>query len=275
MQPEIPLSVAREMMENLYVMYNKKEYIHPDPLEFLYQYDSVHDREVAGMIASALAYGRVFQIIAGVGSVLRCMGSSPYQFLKDVPYSLLVDIFSDFRYRFTTGEELVEMLCGIKKVIEKYGSLHECFVSRFRQDDSTVERALTLFVSEIREHANGERYNSLLPSPAKGSACKRLNLFLRWMIRKDEVDPGGWTDIPASKLIVPLDTHMNRLCLLCRITHRKQSRMRTAHEITDYFRRIVPEDPVRYDFALTRLGIREDTDHSLFMNEWRYAHRGE
>ncbi|MBN2517040.1 MAG: TIGR02757 family protein, partial [Deltaproteobacteria bacterium] len=268
MQPEIPLSAAREMMDNLYLMYNKREYIHPDPLEFLYQYDNVRDREVVGMIASSLAYGKVFQILAGVKSVLRRMESSPYHFLKDAPYSLLVDTFCDFQYRFTTGEELVAMLFGIKKIIEKYGSLRECFVSKFRQDDDTIERTLALFVNEIREHASDNRYNSLLPCPAKGSACKRLNLFLRWMIRKDDVDPGGWNDIPASKLIVPLDTHMNRLCLMCRITQRKQASMKTANEITGYFRRIFPEDPVRYDFALTRLGIRKDTDRSLFLKAW-------
>lgn len=268
MHTEIPLTAVRTMMDNLYLMYNKREYVHPDPLEFLYQYDNVRDRELTGLIASSLAYGRVFQILAGVKSVLRRMGSSPYHFLKDAPHSLLVDTFYDFQYRFTTGEELVAMLYGVKKIIEKYGSLRECFVSKFRKDDDTIEQALILFVNEIRENANGDRYNSLLPCPAKGSACKRLNLFLRWMIRKDEVDPGGWDDIPASKLIVPLDTHMNRFCLLSRITKRKQASMKTAHEITGYFRRIVPEDPVKYDFALTRLGIRGEPDRSLFMKEW-------
>jgi uncharacterized protein (TIGR02757 family) len=268
MQSDIPLSAAREIMDNLYLTYNKREYVHPDPLEFLYQYDDFCDREVAGMIASSLAYGRVFQILAGVKSVLRRMGSSPYRFLKDATYASLVDTFCDFQYRFTTGEELAALLFGIKNVIEEYGSLHECFVSKFRQDDDTIERTLTLFVNEIRGHTNGDRYNSLLPCPAKGSACKRLNLFLRWMIRKDDVDPGGWNDIPASKLIVPLDTHMNRLCLMCRIAKRKQASMRSALEITAYFRRILPEDPVKYDFSLTRLGIRGDTDHSVFLKEW-------
>jgi len=274
MQSDIQLSAAREIMDTLYLLYNKREYVHPDPLEFLYQYDEFCDREVAGMIASSLAYGRVLQILAGVKSVLRRMGFSPYHFLKDATYESLVDTFCDFQYRFTTGEELVALLYGIKNVIEKYGSLHECFVSKFSRDDDTIERALTLFTNEIRGDANGDRYNSLLPCPAKGSACKRLNLFLRWMIRKDDVDPGGWNDIPTSKLIIPLDTHMNRLCLMCRIAQRKQASMRSAHEITGYFRRIFPEDPVRYDFALTRLGIRGDTDCSSFLKEWG-IHRSE
>ncbi|MCD6487215.1 MAG: TIGR02757 family protein, partial [Syntrophobacterales bacterium] len=109
------------------------------------------------------------------------------------------------------------------------------------------------------------RGNSLLPSPAKGSACKRLNLFLRWMVRHDDVDPGGWDDISSSKLIIPLDTHMHRICLALGITKRKQADMKTALEITRSFQVMAPHDPVRYDFALTRLGIRKDTDITSFL----------
>ncbi len=97
----------------------------------------------------------------------------------------------------------------------------------------------------------------LLPSPGKGSACKRLNLFLRWMVRSDDVDPGGWSGVDAGKLIVPLDTHMHRMGLEVGLTRRKQADMQAALEVTRAFRTIAPEDPVRYDFALTRLGIHD------------------
>jgi len=100
----------------------------------------------------------------------------------------------------------------------------------------------------------------LLPLPRLGSACKRLNLFLRWMIRKDDVDPGGWENIPLSKLIIPLDTHMHKIGILTGLTSRKQANMRTAFEITDGFKKLVPEDPVKYDFSLTRIGIRGDAN---------------
>ena len=99
---------------------------------------------------------------------------------------------------------------------------------------------------------------SLLPSPVAGSACKRLNLFLRWMVRRDEVDPGGWDHVPPSKLIVPLDIHMHRISLQLGLTGRKQANLKAACEITNAFRAIEPDDPVRYDFSLTRLGIRDD-----------------
>jgi uncharacterized protein (TIGR02757 family) len=122
-------------------------------------------------------------------------------------------------------------------------------------------------LAELIKRFNGndpDSKNSLLPSPDKGSACKRLNLFLRWMVREDAVDLGGWKGIPASKLIVPLDTHMYRICSSLNMTCRKPADMATALEITKYFRKISPEDPVRYDFAITRLGIRDDAEPELF-----------
>jgi len=92
----------------------------------------------------------------------------------------------------------------------------------------------------------------------RGSACKRLLMYLRWMVRKDEVDPGGWEGIPPSKLLVPVDTHMHRIARKLRFTRRKQANLATVREITAAFRKIVPDDPARYDFTLTRFGIRKD-----------------
>ena len=103
------------------------------------------------------------------------------------------------------------------------------------------------------------------PSPERGSACKRINLFLRWMVRKDRVDPGGWDKVPRSMLIIPLDTHMYHICTGLNMTCRKSADMTTAVEITEAFRKIAPEDPVRYDFSLTRLGIRKDADPDSFL----------
>jgi uncharacterized protein (TIGR02757 family) len=137
-------------------------------------------------------------------------------------------------------------------------------MSSFNADDDTILPALSALVSQL-DIFNPADKNSLLPSPIKGSACKRINLFLRWMIREDRVDPGGWKGVPPSKLIIPLDTHMHKICLEANITNRKQADMRTALEITRVFREIAPEDPTRYDFALTRLGIRKELNPELFL----------
>lgn len=100
----------------------------------------------------------------------------------------------------------------------------------------------------------------LIAIPCRGSACKRLHLFLRWMIRKDRVDPGGWEDIHPAGLIVPLDVHMHRICVNLGMTERKQPNLKTALEVTAAFKTVAPNDPVRYDFVLSRFGIRKDLD---------------
>ena len=157
------------------------------------------------------------------------------------------------------------MLWGAKLMIEQYGSLYECFLADSKNDQETVLPALSAFVKKLMGVIPGD-HNSLLAFPDKRSACKRLNLYLRWMVRQDRVDPGGWSKVPISKLIIPLDTHMHKICLVLNLTRRKQADMRTVMDITHAFKKIAPEDPVKYDFALTRLGIRKDSDISSFIN---------
>jgi uncharacterized protein (TIGR02757 family) len=262
--------ISKLQLEALYATYNSRKWVHPDPLEFLYQYRELKDREVAGLIASSLAYGRVAQILGSVSSVLDKMGPSPYGFLLSSKPSSLKRVFSGFKHRFTTGEELASMLIGARSVIERFGSLYKCFISGFSDDDETVFAGLSFLVNEIGTDPECG-HNSLLPLPERGSACKRWHLFLRWMVRKDRVDPGGWEGVPPAKLMIPLDTHMHRICLSLKLTQRKNAGMRTAMEITRAFRKIVPEDPVRYDFALTRLGIRKDGDINAFLNGTSYC----
>ena len=151
------------------------------------------------------------------------------------------------------------MLWGARCAIEKHGSLLGCFLAGWDEKESTVLPGLSAFVRAFPVNS-GACWGGFLPSPVNGSACKRLNLFMRWMVRQDDVDPGGWARIPASKLIVPLDVHMHRISLGFGWTNRKQADLRTAVEVTQAFRKVAPEDPVRYDFALTRLGIRSDMD---------------
>ena len=250
--------VGRQMLDELYVRFNCRGYVHPDPLEFLYSYDCIRDREVVALVAASLAYGRVAQILKSVSSVLERM-PGPAGFLERSSSSSLHCTFADFKHRFTTGEELAFLLDGMKRVIARHGSLQDCFTAGLSPGDETVLPGLTMFVRELNEASRRPR-TSLLPLPEGGSACKRLNLFLRWMVRRDSVDPGGWDNVKPAMLIIPLDTHMHRSGLRLGFTKRKQADMRTALEITSAFRPVAPEDPVKYDFALTRLGIRPDVD---------------
>jgi len=249
--------LVKQRLDELYLFCNSRQWVHPDPLEFLYRYPDLEDREVAGFIAASLAYGRVAQILKSVSGVLDALGPSPSTLLASASDRFLQDAFSEFRHRFTSGDEMVLFLQGIRRVVLCYGSLGACFRKMYQTRDDTVLQALTAFVNELALPF-GDRAHSLLARPQKGSACKRLNLFLRWMVREDNVDPGGWHWVPRSKLIIPLDTHMHRIAMVLGFTESRCASMATAIHITQAFREFAPDDPVRYDFALTRTGIRQD-----------------
>lgn len=248
------MKITKQKLEKIYRRYNHRRFVHPDPLEFLYKYPEEKDRELVGLIASSLAYGRVDQILKSVSCILYKMGPSPRDYIMGCGYEDMKKEFELFCHRFTKGEELSRVLFSVKKILKEYGTIRECFSSNFKKADSMPD-ALTLFIHEIYSYMGDHNKNTLLPDPSKGSACKRLNLFLRWMVRSDEVDPGTWSEIPKSSLIIPLDIHMHRISQITSLTNRKSPEMRTALEITEKFLIISPNDPVKYDFALTRIGI--------------------
>ena len=169
-------------------------------------------------------------------------------------------IYEGFRHRWATGDDLAAVLAGAAAIIAADGSLEAGFRSKLDPGGETVIEALADFAGRIVCGVDDDGA-CLLPSPCRRSACKRLNLFLRWMVRRDAVDPGGW-EVPAAMLVVPLDRHMHRFGLALGLTGRRQADLQTALEITAAFRRVSPADPVKYDFALTRLGIRDDDDRA-------------
>jgi len=263
----MPLKRYADTLERLYRRLNRPRYVHPDPLEFLYRYEDPKDREVTGLIAASLAFGRVGQILKSVDAVLGRMGGRPARFLHDARPSALERRFEGFVHRTWRGGQLAALLVGMRGVIRRFGSLGACFIAGDGKA-GTVLPALQTFVERLDPAG---RCGSLLPRPAGRSACKRLHLYLRWMVRRDRVDPGGWDAVSASRLIVPLDTHMHRVGRLLGATGRKTACLPAAMEITEAFRRISPEDPVRYDFVLTRLGIRPDGNLEEFLRRCRIA----
>ncbi len=242
-------------LEQTYALYNAARYIHPDPLEFLAAYPALEDREIVGLVASSLAYGRVTGILASVAKILDVLGPHPRGYLEQASLGDLLAAFDGFKHRFTTGEDMAHLLAAATRVAKAHGSLGEAFGRQVGPGDDTVVPATERFVDMLAAEA-GRELKFLLPSPRLGSACKRFNLFLRWMIRHDDVDPGGWDGSLTRLLVVPLDTHMHRIARSLGLTSRRSGDMRTALEITMAFARFSPDDPVKYDFALTRLGIQ-------------------
>jgi len=246
----------RGLLENLYERFNDPKLIHPDPLEFVVRYPEDRDQEIVALIAACLAYGRVQAILKFVARVLAPMGDSPARFIlshteKDFKSD---ELYGRFVYRFTRGDELSRLLSALRKILLSYGSLKECFLSYDRAEEPTFFFALSGFALSLRKAAGGP-VDSLVPNPLKGSAMKRLNLFLRWMVRRDAVDPGTWQGLSPARLVVPLDTHLHAFGLHFGLTRRKNADRKTAMEITQAFRQLAPKDPIRYDFALAHMGI--------------------
>jgi len=259
--------LLENFLEEIYAKYNRRDLVHPDPLEFLYNYPDVRDREIVGLIASSLAYGRVAQILKSVSRVLDVMDKSPRDFIEENSPAKIHKAFEKFKHRFTTGVDLSSMLVGVRHAIKEFGSLEDSFVAGVSKGDESYAAALAKFSRALCGDSSACKF-TILSSPEKGSACKRLNLYLRWMVRSDNVDPGGWKKLSASKLIVPLDTHMFKIGKWLKFTQRKQANMKTALEITSGFRNVCPSDPVKYDFALTRFGINPSMKlEELFANQ--------
>ncbi len=244
------------ILENIYQKYHKPEFIHPDPLEFVLRYKAAEDQEIAGLVAAAFATGRVASILKTVETIL-----SPFPSLKKdllaVERREMESLFRNFRYRFYPSESLVDFLEGIKQTIVKCGSLENCFLHGYRR--STGDSLLS-GISSLVQSIGNERGNSrsVLPDPAKGSALKRLNMYLRWMVRSDDIDPGTWKSLSPRILVIPLDTHIMKISHTLAFTKRTQADMKTALEITEALRTFDKEDPVRFDFSLSRLGIHPE-----------------
>ena len=244
----------RERLDEIYQKYHHRSFVHPDPLGSLYSYEDIKDREIVGLIASSLAYGRVTQILKSIGKILLVMGASPYDYLMNTSLDGLKDSFSSFKHRFTTGDEMACLLYAAREMIGDSGSLNRAFLEGYDGRHENILDAVLAFSSKINSQAR-DSCCSLMPSHTGGSAFKRVNLYLRWMVRSDEVDPGGWREIPASKLLIPLDIHMSRISAILGFTSRKQADLKTVLEVTESLKKIDKNDPIRYDFALTRIGI--------------------
>ncbi|MCG8633358.1 MAG: TIGR02757 family protein [Desulfobacterales bacterium] len=243
----------REKLDILYDRYNQREFVDPDPLLFLYDYPDLRDREIVGLIASCLAYGRVEMIMKTVGAVLTGLGPSPYGFIMDADAATVRRAFKGFKYRFATDLHLTALLTGIQGILKEYGSLAACFGAGQGEKGGGLGRI-------YKAVAGTGDVGHLLADPEKTSACKRSHLFLRWMVREDVVDPGGWEGISPGSLVYPIDTHMYKIGSMLGFTRRKSADRRCAMEITQGFKKINPGDPVKYDFALTRFGIRRQFD---------------
>ena len=261
-----PLAL-RDALEDLRRRYDER-FIDSDPVGIVRRFDDPEDREIAGLIAAGLAYGRVASIRGSLESLLASIGPRPARFVASFDPARDAGRFEGFVHRFTRGRDIALLLHLVRQAKECSGSLESFFVEGDLNPDSpTLGPALDafgarLFALDARPfvpegvvpHRDGARW--LLPLPAAGSACKRSCLFLRWMVRPDDgVDCGVWTRVSPSRLVLPLDTHLLRVVRALGWTGRKSAGWPMALEATARLRALDPADPIRFDFALSRLGI--------------------
>ena len=254
----------RASLERLYHDYNSADSA-SDPVHRVRLFSSREDREIAGFCAAALAFGRVASVLQSIDALLGVMGPHPAAFVRSFDPEAPHRELRAMVHRWTRGTDLVALLWILRQILDRSGSLEAFFAEGLSPGDEDVGAALDAFSSRALaldlRRAYGRRMPPrpgvcyFFPRASAGSACKRLNLFLRWMVRHDEVDLGVWTRVPRARLIVPLDTHVIRLGRCLRLTRYVSPGWKMAADVTAALRRLDPHDPVRFDFSLCHVGM--------------------
>jgi len=254
------------ILDHLYKHYSGN-WLESDPVQIPHFYSSNEDIEVSGFLAALFSYGKVNLFLPKIKFILTNLGDSPYRSLYESKWK--PDFFQGFYYRFQKQQDLIVLLKALGIIFREHGSLKNLFLNFYSPKDENILPALTGFVNSmsryVLDQTTGEishGLSHLIPSP-NGGALKRLNMFLRWMVRKDNVDFGLWNEIHPSKLIIPMDTHIYRISGYLGLRHRNSSDMKTAIEVTTSLKNFCTGDPVKYDFALTRIGMYECKVNSL------------
>ena len=236
-----------------------------DPVHIVRRFPERPDREVVGFCAAGLAFGRVSSVLQSIEALVQVMGPAPASFVREFDPGRDGARLAPLVHRWIRGRDLVALLLILQRMLREAGSIEAFFRAGDDPSQPHIGSALDAFStralgSDLRAaygrrvpHVRGVSY--FFPRPSSGSACKRLNLFLRWMVRRDAIDLGVWTTVSPSRLIVPLDTHVIRLGRCLRLTKYTSPGWKMAEEITASLRRLHPDDPVRYDFSLCHVGM--------------------
>ncbi|MBI4476140.1 MAG: TIGR02757 family protein [Acidobacteria bacterium] len=253
-------------LDRLYESYNAPDSA-TDPIQIVSRYDTKEDREIAGFCAAALAFGRVGSIMNSINQLLGAMGPSPATFVRRFDPGHDADAFRPMVHRWTRGDDFIALVWILKMMIDRYGSLEGFFIEGAAASADDVGPAIESFSARVRQIDLRRAYRRrktpkpgvyyFFPSPSSGSACKRMNLFLRWMVRSDRLDLGVWTHLRPAQLVIPLDTHVVRVGRCLGLTRYSNPGWKMAVDITRALREIDPHDPIKYDFSLCHVGMRE------------------
>ena len=257
-------------LDNFLDNFPRERHVSNDPVQFVHRYEDPRDREVAGLIAAVFAYGNVKCVIRTVDAALQYLGNSPSRTLATFEPRKDARRLRGFYHRFNTNRDLAVLFWIVRRALEDYGSLEAVFTAGLSPADTDIGAGLENFCKTLLGFGHEQFYprgelkrrigvRFFFPRPSEGSACKRLNLYLRWMVRpEDGIDCGVWKTVAPRQLVIPLDTHIARISSYIGLTEMRSPGWAMALEITRNLRALHAEDPLRYDFALCHLGIAGD-----------------
>ena len=250
-------------LDRLYGDYNRVDSA-ADPVQLVRPFARPADREIAGFCAAALAFGRVASVLASISTLFRILGDRPADYVRSFDPSASHPELYAMVHRWTRGVDLAALLWVLRQMLEQSGSVERFFAEGSSGSDVDIGPALDRFSRRALALDLRRVYGRLpkrpgicyfFPRPSAGSACKRLNLYLRWMVRDDAVDLGVWRSVRPAQLIVPLDTHVIRLARCLRLTRYVSPGWKMAADITSRLRELDPVDPVKFDFSICHVGM--------------------
>lgn len=257
MRTLIPEQELKEFLDFKVNQFNKPSFIEGDPVSIPHRFARQEDIEIAAFIAATLAWGQRNVAIDKANELINRMDGQPWQFIMEAGKQDF-RLFRNFVHRTFNGDDCVFFLRSLQRLYKKYGNLEQLF-SEYYKITENIKEVLIAFRTEFLALSHSEHVTKHIAHVGENASAKRLNLFLRWMVRKDKngVDFGLWKDIPPSSLYIPLDLHTGNVARNLGLLSRKQNDWRAVEELTKILRKLDPEDPVKYDYALFGLGIFE------------------
>jgi uncharacterized protein (TIGR02757 family) len=245
--------LLKTALDRLYCEFNYPDSA-TDPIHIVRRFARPDDREIVGFCAAALAFGRVASVLQSIERLLQVVGPEPAAFARRFDRRQ-ARAFDGLGHRWIRAADLVALFVILRGMLDRSGTLERFFAAGYTSGDRDVGPALESFSQRALKLARSTSVGFFFPRPSAGSACKRLNLFLRWMVRRDALDLGVWSVVPAASLVVPLDTHVIRVGRCLRLTRYTSPGWPMARDITESLRALDPDDPVKYDFAMCHLGM--------------------
>lgn len=249
------------LLDKLVETYETSDFIKDDPIQFPHRFSKKEDIEIAGFIASLFAFGKRELFIKKLNQFLEISDNKPFYYVQNGNFSQISE--QNFNYRFIKPDDMVQMLKILHSLYKNDGGLENLFKKGYELSLKTNSKqdlfkyVTDYFYSRVKENT-GAGFYFMFPNPYKGGAMKRMCMFLRWMIRKSDVDLGIWNFMPKSELLIPLDVHVGRISKEMGILTRKANDFKSVLEITDKLCEFCPEDPIKYDFAMFGYGVNRN-----------------